>query len=76
MQHNQLAETLKSALKPILETGCLIKDLDVGSSNFPAVIQKKSISAGKRARIASLYPIARTRLRHPQTRSTRATLAL
>ena len=30
MQHQQLAETLKSALNRILETGCLIKDLDVG----------------------------------------------
>ncbi len=26
MQHEQLAETLKSALNRILETGCLIKD--------------------------------------------------
>ncbi len=43
MQHNQLAETLKSALNHILETGCLIKDLDVGLLDFPAVINKQDV---------------------------------
>src|SRR5206468_11006262 len=28
MEHQQLAETLKTALNRILETGCLVKDLD------------------------------------------------
>src|SRR5215475_2086229 len=28
-EHTQLAETMKSALNRILETGCLIKDLDM-----------------------------------------------
>jgi len=43
MQHQQLAETLKSALNRILETGCLIKDLDVGLLDFPAVINKQDV---------------------------------
>ncbi len=43
MQHEQLAETLKSALNRILETGCLIKDLDVGLLDFPAVINKQDV---------------------------------
>jgi len=43
MQHQQLAETLKSALNRILETGCLIKDLDIGLLDFPAVINKQDV---------------------------------
>src|SRR5437879_12229585 len=43
MEHNRLAETLKSALNRILETGCLIKDLDVGLLDFPAVINKQDV---------------------------------
>ena len=43
MQHEQLAEALKSALNRILETGCLIKDLDVGLLDFPAVINKQDV---------------------------------
>src|SRR6266704_7124235 len=42
MEHNQLAETMKSALSRILETGCLIKDLDVGLLDFPAVIDNQA----------------------------------
>ena len=43
MEHNRLAETLKSALNHILETGCLIKDLDVGLLDFPAVINQQEV---------------------------------
>src|SRR5260370_4181039 len=43
MQHNQLAETLKSALNRILETGCLIKDLDVVLLDFPAVLNHQEV---------------------------------
>jgi len=43
MEHNQLAETMKSALSRILETGCLIKDLDVGLLDFPAVIDNQDV---------------------------------
>jgi hypothetical protein len=43
MEHNQLGEILKSALNRILETGCIIKDLDVGLLDFPAVIDKQDV---------------------------------
>ena len=43
MEHTQLSEILKSALNRILETGCLIKDLDVGLLDFPAVINKQDV---------------------------------
>src|SRR5580700_10556581 len=43
MEHTQLAETMKSALDRILETGCLIKDLDVGLLDFPAVIDNQDV---------------------------------
>ena len=43
MEHNHLAENLKSALNRILETGCIIKDLDVGLLDFPAVINNQDV---------------------------------
>ncbi len=43
MEHQNLAETMKSALNRILETGCLIKDLDVGLLDFPAVIDNQDV---------------------------------
>jgi hypothetical protein len=43
VEHRQLAETLKTALKRILETGCLIKDLDIGLLDFPAVIDNEDV---------------------------------
>ena len=43
MEHNQLAESLKSALNRILETGCVIKDLDVGLLDFPAIIDNQDV---------------------------------
>ena len=43
MEHTQLSEVLKSALNRILETGCLIKDLDVGLLDFPAVINQQDV---------------------------------
>ena len=43
VQHQQLAETLKSALHRILETGCLIKDLDTGLLDFPALINNEEV---------------------------------
>lgn len=42
-EHQQLAETLKTALKRILETGCLVKDLDIGLLDFPAVIDNEDV---------------------------------
>jgi hypothetical protein len=43
MEHTHFAETLKSALNRILETGCVIKDLDVGLLDFPAVINNQDV---------------------------------
>ena len=37
------AESLKTALNRILETGCVIKDLDVGLLDFPAVIDNEDV---------------------------------
>ena len=42
-EHQQLAESLKGALNKILETGCLIKDLEVGLLDFPAVIDNEEV---------------------------------
>ena len=36
-------EVLKSALDQILETGCLIKDLEVGLLDFPSVIDNEEV---------------------------------
>ncbi len=43
MEHTQLAEIMKSALNRILETGCLIKDLDIGLLAFPGVIDNQEV---------------------------------
>ena len=43
VEHRQLAETLKTALKRVLETGCLIKDLDIGLVDFPSVIDNEDV---------------------------------
>lgn len=42
-EHQHLAEALKSALERILETGCLIKDLEVGLLDFPALINNEEV---------------------------------
>jgi hypothetical protein len=43
VEHQQLAETLKSALDRILETGCVIKDLEVGLLDFPALVNNEEV---------------------------------
>jgi hypothetical protein len=43
VEHEQLAESLKTSLNRILETGCVIKDLDVGLLDFPAVIDNEDV---------------------------------
>ncbi|HUI74475.1 MAG TPA: DUF2203 domain-containing protein [Candidatus Acidoferrum sp.] len=43
LEHNQLAGSMKSALDRILETGCLVKDLDVGLLDFPAIINNEEV---------------------------------
>ncbi|HVO58564.1 MAG TPA: DUF2203 domain-containing protein [Dongiaceae bacterium] len=42
-EHTRLAESLKSSLDRILETGCLIKDLDVGLLDFPSIINDEEV---------------------------------
>jgi hypothetical protein len=43
VEHRNLADSLKTALNHILETGCLIKDLDIGLLDFPAVIDNEDV---------------------------------
>src|SRR5690242_5526608 len=43
IEHQHLAESLKSALNRILETGCIIKDLEVGLLDFPALINNEEV---------------------------------
>jgi hypothetical protein len=42
-EHQHLADALKTALDRILETGCVIKDLDVGLLDFPAMIDNEEV---------------------------------
>src|ERR1700694_505882 len=42
-EHTQLADTLKTSLDRILETGCVIKDLDIGLLDFPSVIGNEEV---------------------------------
>ena len=42
-QHQQLAETFKSALSRILETGCVVKDLELGLLDFPSLINNEEV---------------------------------
>lgn len=43
MEHTRLLQILKSSLDQILETGCVIKDLDVGLLDFPSVIDNEEV---------------------------------
>jgi hypothetical protein len=43
LEHQHLGETMKSALNRILETGCVIKDLEVGLLDFPAIIDNQDV---------------------------------
>jgi len=43
MEHQALAEIMKTNLEKILSTGCLIKDLDVGLLDFPSVIGNEEV---------------------------------
>lgn len=42
-EHDKLAESLKSSLERIQSTGCLIKDLDTGLLDFPAIINNEEV---------------------------------
>jgi hypothetical protein len=43
MEHQQLAQTMKTALNRILEAGCLIKDLEIGLLDFPSRINNEEV---------------------------------
>ncbi len=43
MEQQNLAEVMKSNLEKILSTGCLIKDLDVGLLDFPAIVDNQEV---------------------------------
>ena len=43
MEHQALAEVMKSNLERILSTGCVIKDLEVGLLDFPAIIDNEEV---------------------------------
>ena len=43
MEHQSLAEVMKTNLEKILSTGCLIKDLDVGLLDFPSIINNEEV---------------------------------
>ena len=43
MEHQSLAEVMKTNLEKILSTGCLIKDLEIGLLDFPAVINNEEV---------------------------------
>ena len=42
-QHDKLTESLQSAVDTIQATGCVLKDLDVGLLDFPAVIDNQEV---------------------------------
>ena len=42
-EHDELAESLQSAVETIQATGCVLKDLDVGLLDFPAVIDNEEV---------------------------------
>lgn len=42
-ERDRLAGSLRAALERIAETGCLVKDLDTGLLDFPAVINNEAV---------------------------------
>jgi hypothetical protein len=42
-ERDQLADSLREALEKIQSTGCVVKDLDVGLLDFPAVIDNEEV---------------------------------
>ena len=43
LERNRLEETVQSALDQIQDTGCVVKDLDVGLLDFPARIDDEEV---------------------------------
>jgi len=42
-ERDELAESLKSAVETIQATGCVLKDLDVGLLDFPAIVDNEEV---------------------------------
>ena len=43
LEHQGLAASFAAAMHRILETGCVIKDLDIGLLDFPAIIDNQDV---------------------------------
>ncbi len=43
LQRDRLQEALKSAIEAIQSTGCVLKDLDVGLLDFPAIVNNEEV---------------------------------
>jgi len=43
LERDQFAEQLKESVSKVVETGCLIKDLEVGLVDFPALLRGEEI---------------------------------
>lgn len=43
LERDQLAEQLKESVSRVVDTGCLIKDLEVGLVDFPAILQGEEV---------------------------------
>jgi hypothetical protein len=42
-EYQSLAEVMKTNLEKILSTGCVIKDLDIGLLDFPAIVNNEEV---------------------------------
>jgi hypothetical protein len=42
-EHDRLAESLRAAIERIQATGCVVKDLDSGLLDFPAIINQQEV---------------------------------
>ena len=43
LEHDRLAESVKDSLERIESTGCVVKDLDIGLLDFPAILNDEEI---------------------------------
>jgi len=43
LEHDNLLQTVKSALERIESTGCVVKDLDVGLLDFPSIVNNEEV---------------------------------
>jgi hypothetical protein len=43
LEHDNLTDVMKTNLEKILSTGCLIKDLDIGLLDFPAIVNNEEV---------------------------------